>query len=143
MTTDAIHILVDKIKDAWRRRKVVSVLFLDIEGAFPNAVNSVLIHNMRKRRIPKPYTDFVTNLLNGRSTRLRFDDFVSEPIKIDNGIGQGDPLSMIAFLFYNADLLDLAEYPNESTIAFVDDSFIAVEGADFEDTTSDLGFFMN
>jgi hypothetical protein len=48
MTTDAIHILIDKIKDAWRRRKVISILFLDIEGAFPNAVNARLIHNMRK-----------------------------------------------------------------------------------------------
>jgi hypothetical protein len=143
MTTDAIHVLVDKIKDAWRRKKVVSVLFLDIEGAFPNAVNSRLIHNMRKRRIPQPYTDFVRNLLDGRSTCLRFDDYTSEPIQIDNGIGQGDPLSMIAFLFYNADLLDIAELQNESALAFVDDSLVAIEGDDFEDTTSGIQHIMN
>jgi hypothetical protein len=85
----------------------------------------------------------VENLLDGRTTRLRFDDYTSDSIQIDNGIGQGDPLSMIAFLFYNADLLDIAEYQNESTLAFVDDSLVAVEGDDFEDTTSDLSFFMN
>ena len=39
MTTDALHMLLYKIKDAWCKRQVVSVLFLDIEGAFPNAVN--------------------------------------------------------------------------------------------------------
>ena len=50
---------------------------------------------------------------------------------------------MIAFLFYNADLLDIAEYDNESTLAFVDDSLVAVEGNNFKDTTSDLSFFMN
>ena len=82
---------------------MVSVLFLDIEGAFPNAVTDRLIHNMRKRRIPRCYTDFVKKLLTGRETRLRFDDFLSDPIPIDNGVGQGDPISMIVYLFYNTD----------------------------------------
>ena len=36
-TTDAIHLLTNTIKLAWRKQKVVAVLFLDIEGAFPNA----------------------------------------------------------------------------------------------------------
>jgi hypothetical protein len=30
-TTDALHVLTYKIKDAWRKKQVVSVLFLDIE----------------------------------------------------------------------------------------------------------------
>lgn len=37
-TTDAIHYLVQKINLAWADNKVASVLFLDMEGAFPNAV---------------------------------------------------------------------------------------------------------
>ena len=48
-TNDAIHYLVYKIKDAWRKKQVTSVLFLDIEGAFPNAVNEKLIANLTKR----------------------------------------------------------------------------------------------
>jgi hypothetical protein len=46
MTSDVLHILTCKIKDAWRRDKVVSILFLDIEGAFPNAVTDCFLHNM-------------------------------------------------------------------------------------------------
>ena len=37
-TTDSLHLLVDTVKVAWRRKQVASVLFLDVEGAFPNAV---------------------------------------------------------------------------------------------------------
>ena len=37
-TTDVVHLLVHQVKEAWRKKKVVSILFLDIEGAFPNAV---------------------------------------------------------------------------------------------------------
>jgi hypothetical protein len=36
--SNALHILTCKIKKAWKHTKVVSILFLDIEGAFPNAV---------------------------------------------------------------------------------------------------------
>lgn len=47
-TTDAIHLLTYRTKDAWRKKKVASVLFLDIEGAFPNAVPEKLVRNMRR-----------------------------------------------------------------------------------------------
>ena len=43
-TSDAIHMLTNRIKSAWRKREVVSVLFLDIEGAFPNANPTRLVH---------------------------------------------------------------------------------------------------
>jgi hypothetical protein len=47
-TAGTLHLLTHKIKQAWRSGKVATVLFLDIEGAFPNAVPSKLIHNLRK-----------------------------------------------------------------------------------------------
>ena len=36
---------------------------------------------------------------------LEFDDFISELIKITNGIGQGNPISLLLYILYNADLL--------------------------------------
>ena len=45
-TTDSLHLVVNKIKGAWRCKKVAVMLFLDIEGAFPNAVTDHLLHNM-------------------------------------------------------------------------------------------------
>src|SRR6266404_2197858 len=65
-TTDAMHALIYKIKDAWHKGNVVSVLFLDIEGAFPNAVNERLALNMKKRHVPTKLVQFTTNLLRNR-----------------------------------------------------------------------------
>ena len=62
-TTDAMHLLALRIKSAWRAGKVASVLFLDIEGAFPNAVPERLVHNLRKQKVPEKYTKFVSNML--------------------------------------------------------------------------------
>lgn len=47
--SDAVHLLVHCIKGEWRKGKVTVVLFLDIEGAFPNAMNRQLIHNFQSR----------------------------------------------------------------------------------------------
>jgi hypothetical protein len=51
-TTDAMHALIYMIKDNWHKKKVVSVLFLDIEGTFPNAVNKTLLENMTRWQVP-------------------------------------------------------------------------------------------
>ena len=46
----------------------------------------------------------IKQLLRGRSMQLKFDDYISEQIPIDNGIGQGDPVLLPSFNYYNADL---------------------------------------
>ena len=132
-TTDAMHLLLTTIKSSWRAGKVTAVLFLDIEGAFPNAVPSRLTHNLRKRRVPGKIVNFVHNMLRDRITTLKFDGFNSEMIGIDNGIGQGDPLSMILYQFYNADLLDIPAEKGESAIAYVDDTLLLATAATFQE----------
>jgi hypothetical protein len=123
-TTDTLHVLAHKIKVTWRAGKVAAVLFLDVEGAFPNAVPMKLMHNLRKRRIPGKYVGFVEKMLTDRCTTLKYDGPTSEPIEIDNGIGQGDPLSMVLYQFYNADLLDIPSRKNEDALAYMDDTIL-------------------
>ena len=69
-TADAVHLLIHKIKDTWHKHQVTAVLFLDIEGAFPNAVTSKLLHSMRKRGLPDELTNFAGMMLSNRSTIL-------------------------------------------------------------------------
>jgi Reverse transcriptase (RNA-dependent DNA polymerase) len=117
------------------------MLFLDIEGAFPNAVTDRLIHNMRKRRIPEIYVGFIEQILANRCTKLKFNDYTSEWVSINNGIGQGDPLSMILYLFYNTDLIEVASSKGQMAIAYVDDANLYAEGDTFEeayDSISDM-----
>jgi hypothetical protein len=78
---------IHKIKDTWWAGNIAAVLFLDIEGAFPNAVPLKLVHNLRKRRIPGKYVDFIEKMLIDRRTMLKNDGYTSEPIVLDNGIG--------------------------------------------------------
>jgi len=131
MTTDAMYLLTNKVKAAWRADKVTLVLFLDIEGAFPNVNPEILVHNLRKRKVPTKYTSFMRNMLREWGMILKFDGYVSDRIPIDNRIGQGDPLLMVLYQYYNVDLLDIPKHPEEDTVAYVDDTFMLASGKDF------------
>lgn len=112
----------------------MSVLFLNIEGAFPNAVHKRLEHNLRARKVPTKVVKFIHNLLRERYTALKFDDFISDRVALDNGIRQGDPLSMILYQYYNVDILNIPKGLNESASAYVDDAILVATGKDFMDT---------
>ena len=121
---------------------MVSVLFLNIEGAFPNAVNKKLLQNMTIRQVPTKIVQFTENLLQDRTTMLKFDDHTSETILISNGIGQGDPLSMILYQYYNADLIDIPNNTKEVEMAYVDDAILIVIGSDFTETHKTISDMM-
>ena len=131
-----------KVKDAWCVGKVAAVLFLDIEGAFPNAVPEHLTQNLRKRGVPNKYVKFINNMLKDRVTKLKFDGFELENYSINNGIGQGDPLSMILYQFYNTDLLDIPANKSETAIAYVDDTLMLVVANTFEEVHLTLADMM-
>src|SRR6266481_7713720 len=131
-TCDAMHLLVHKIKGAWRRHKVMAMLFLDVEGAFPNAVTARLLHNMWMSRVSVKYVSFMEHMLTGNCTRLKFDGYVSDWKSINNGIVQGDPLSMILYLFYNANLIE-GPKKSEAKVTYVDDANFYAEGNTFEE----------
>ena len=137
-----LHTLTYKIKDAWRKHQVVSVLFLDIKGAFLNADNDRLEHNLKARKVPVKLVKFIHNLLKERHTALKFDDYMSEDIALDNGIGQGDPLSMILYQYYNADLLNIPIGANEAASAYVDNAILVATAKDFEGTHEILADMM-
>ena len=136
--TDAMHLLANTIKASWRAGKVTSALFLDIKGAFPNVVPSHLEHNLHNCKVPRKIMDFIHNMLRDQVTALKFDGYMSELIKIDNGIGQGDLVSMGIYQYYNADLLDIPKEEGESAMAYVDDSVMIATADTFAEAHKKL-----
>ena len=142
-TTDALHLLLKVVWDAWRRGKVASVLSLDVKGAFTSTDVERLQHNMRTRRVPKEIVDYMGRRLACRKTQLIFDDFVSEEFVVDAGLDQGDPFSPTAYLLYNSDHLSIADPRNgEHVFVFIDDTTIVTVGASFEETHEKLESLM-
>ena len=80
---------------------------------------------------------FIEQMLMNQQTRLKFYGFTSDWVGVDNGIIQGDPLSMILYLFYNADLIEGAK-KGEAKIAYVNDTNYYTKGVDFEEAYEKL-----
>ena len=70
-------------------------------------------------------------MLKDRITYLKFNNHTLEAININNGIGQGDPLPMVLYQFYNADILDIPRGKVESAIAYIDNALILVVAKNF------------
>ena len=132
-TTDSIHLLTKSVKDAWRKKQVASALFLDVKSAFPSVDITRLVHNMRKRGIPKQYTDWLLR---------RFRLFRWPPVRTfqcPKWTGPRDPFSGILYLLYNSDLPKIADIKlGEQLLLFVDDAVILVTGKDFTATHAKL-----
>ena len=137
-TTDSLHLLEATIKNAWRAGKIISALFLDIEGAFPNTVTDCFLHNMHKCKIPSTLINFTEQALCGHRTKLSFNSFLSDWIPITNSIGQGNPFSMILYIIYNSDLVEVPKDKNKAALTFVDDTTLLAIGKTFDDTHATL-----
>jgi hypothetical protein len=72
---------------------------------------------LKARRVLTKIVEFISNMLKGRYTALKFDDHESGRIAVDNRIGQGDPLSMALCQYYNVYLIDVPESTNEAAAA--------------------------
>ena len=127
-TTDAMLLMSHKIKEAWRKGKSAAALFLDVQGAFLNTVKDQLLHNMRMQKVPQCFINVISMSLTGRTTRIKFDDYISDPMPLDNGTTQGDPSAMLYYSFYNTPLIEIASSNDELSPGFVDDTMILAIG---------------
>ena len=142
-TTDSLLYLVHNVKNAWRRKKVVTIIFLDIASAFPNAMTNRLLLNMKRLGYPTKIMDFFHAMLRDRHTTLTFDGYTSAPIPIDNGIGQGEPSSMILYLIYSHALAAIPSTLGGDGGAYVDDTFFWAACDTFEECDAKLNAMLD
>lgn len=76
---------------------------------------------------------YFSTLLKDCKTKLKFDNYISDYIPVENRIGQSNPLSMILYLFYNADLLEIPQNRMEVVFSYIDNIFLFAEGVDFKE----------
>lgn len=104
-TTGSIHMMVHSIKEAWKQGQVATVLYMDIKGAFPSVDLQMLYHKLRLLGVPNKIVDWLGRRYANCMTRMVFDDFVSEPMRVVGGEDQGDPAAGIRYILYTAEVL--------------------------------------
>jgi len=130
-TVTAVELLTSCTYTAWKAAyKVVSVLSLDITGAFDNVPHQRLLHTMWKKGVPGWILRITTEFLRDRRTKISIPGHISEWIPETTGIPQGSPLSPILFLFYSSELLQQFQEVENHTVGFgfIDDTSLITWG---------------
>lgn len=120
---------------------IVSGLFLDVKSAYPSVHHERLIDTLRKKECPEYLLQVIQQFLTDRSTSLRLEDFNSHDFKMDNGLPQGSPISVILYLIYNSNLLidqPISLTSQRISIGFVDDTTHLVANQNIEQNVIDL-----
>ena len=74
------------------------LLFLDQEKAYDRVSHHYLWAMMKAFGIPEKFTKMIKALYVGKTTRINVNGYLSEPLDVLSGNGQGDPLSCPIYL---------------------------------------------
>ena len=138
-TTDALLTIQEKIYQAWRDKKVLSLVTFDLKGAFNGVAIDILLGCLWAHRIPEDYVQWIQDFCSERSATITVNGHISVPQLLKHpGLPQGSPLSPLLFLFFNAELVKSVINKNRGAIAFVDDYSAWVTGDSIESNVTRL-----
>ncbi|KAF5529196.1 hypothetical protein FMEXI_14306 [Fusarium mexicanum] len=156
-TTDALTAMLGVVHKAWTwkptnsiPRLVVSMVALDVSGAYNCVDRVLLLQTLADRGVATWFLRVIHSFLSDRSIVIKLPQSVSDPFFVNIGIPQGSPLSPLLFLFYTAPLLVmLAEEikklnrPNVEVHVFacVDDTYLMAVSPSYEENCSLLKVF--
>lgn len=115
-------VIQEKIYQAWKDRKGLSLITFDVKGAFSGIAVDILIHRLQKRHMPEQMVWWIESFCKDRKATVTINGKTSKTTALDQaGLPQGSPLSPILYLFFSSDLVKGVIDKNKGSIAFIDD----------------------
>ncbi|RAL58019.1 hypothetical protein DID88_009097 [Monilinia fructigena] len=85
---------------------VVSIVTMDVQGAFDALLKRRLLSRMIKQGWPTSLLKLIDSFLTNRKVRVRLEGITTEDYPVACGTPQGSPLSPILYMLYLAELLN-------------------------------------
>ena len=135
-TVQALTLLQESVYQAWRDKRVLSLVSFDVKGAYNGVSIEVLANRLRQRWIPQTLITWIVSFCQQRKASVVVNGHTTETTDLPQaGLPQGSPLSPILFLYFNAGLVSSKINRNQGAIAFVDDYTAWVTGPSAEENT--------
>ena len=117
------HILTLKTmidKYTKKQRSKLYVCFVDLKKAFDTVSRDLLLFKLVKLGIRGPFFAIIEDMYSHSLSKIKINNLLSNPIKMDRGTEQGHPLSPDLFKLFIRDLSDMfycvGDYPYLSDI---------------------------
>ncbi|KAJ4432787.1 hypothetical protein ANN_21426 [Periplaneta americana] len=98
-TIDQIFCIRQIMEKKWEYKGTVHQLFIDFKKAYDSVKREVLYDILIEFGIPKKLVRLIKMCLSETYSRVRIDQFLSDPFPIHCGLKQGDALSPLLFNF--------------------------------------------
>jgi ribonuclease HI len=132
--TDLVTALVHDIEEAFARKKVATLVTMDVQGAFDTVMRNRLVLRLRGQGWPNHLARWAGSFMGGRSARVRYQDTVTPPSPLQCGLPQGSPVSPILFLLYTEPIYRLGN--PQGRFGYADDTAILSIGDTVDETSA-------
>jgi len=122
---DAARLAHHASVQASHRNKFLLACFLDMTKAYDRVVPQILIQDLLKQGVPMEIAHWIKTWLSDRSIQVRMKGCISDLQKVNCGVPQGSPLSVILFLIY----INSIPINPDRDLLFVDDCALLVEAS--------------
>ncbi|KAG6989555.1 putative RNA-directed DNA polymerase from transposon BS [Fusarium oxysporum f. sp. conglutinans] len=96
------------IEEAFARKKVATLVTMDIQGAFDTVLRNRLILRLREQGWPEHLARWAGSFMDDRSACVRYQDTITPLSPLQCGLPQGSPVSPILFLLYTEPIYRLS-----------------------------------
>ncbi|RKK58754.1 hypothetical protein BFJ69_g17363, partial [Fusarium oxysporum] len=124
--TDLVTALIHDIEEAFARKKVATLVTMDIQGAFDTVMRNRLVLRLREQGWPDHLARWAGSFMSGRSARVRYQDTLTSSSPLECGLPQGLPVSPILFLLYTEPIYRLGN--PQGRFGYADDTAILSVG---------------
>ncbi|RYC77063.1 hypothetical protein BFJ63_vAg20063, partial [Fusarium oxysporum f. sp. narcissi] len=132
--TDLVTALVHDIEEAFARKKVATLVTMDVQGAFDTVMRNRLVLRLREQGWPNHLARWAGSFMGGRSARVRYQDTVTPSSPLQCGLPQGSPVSPILFLLYTEPIYRLGN--PQGRFGYADDTAILSIGDTVDETSA-------
>ncbi|TVY73912.1 putative RNA-directed DNA polymerase from transposon BS [Fusarium oxysporum f. sp. cubense] len=132
--TDLVTALIHDIEEAFARKKVATLVTMDVQGAFDTVMCNRLVLRLREQGWPDHLARWAGSFMSGRSARVRYQDTVTASSPLQCGLPQGSPVSPILFLLYTEPIYRLGN--PRGRFGYADDTAILSIGDTVDETTA-------
>ena len=108
--TQQFHKLLAAIQESHQRHKSITVCWLDLANAYGSVHHDLIDFTLQLYHAPSRFRDVVASLYSNLSAVVTSQSWTTNPIPLQIGVYQGDPLSVIIFNSVMATLADTIDH---------------------------------